>query len=59
MFECSFKNEVVVGWSPVAFTFPSDFAHALSKKFFDIQAPIERGFTLNRVRVMARACNQM
>ena len=32
----------------------SDFAPASSKKFLDIQATIECGFTLKRVRDMAR-----
>ena len=59
MFECPFKNEVVLGSSPVAFTFPSDFAHAIGKKFFHIQATIECGFTLNHVCDMTRTCSQM
>ena len=33
---------------------PSDFAPALSKVFLDIQATIECGFTLKRVRDMTR-----
>ena len=32
----------------------SDFAPASSKEFFDIQATIECGFTLKRVRDMTR-----
>ena len=49
MVECSFMNKVVVGSSPVAVTKTSDFAPALSKEFLDIQATIERGFTLKRI----------
>ena len=37
-----------------AVTSPSDFTPALSKEFLDIQAPIECGFTLKRVRDMTR-----
>ena len=33
--------------------------HASSKEFLDIQATIECGFTLNRVRDMIRTYNQM
>ena len=36
----------------------SDFAPALSKAFLDIQANIERGFTLKRVRDMIRIYSQ-
>ena len=35
-------------------TSPSDFAPASSKEFLDIQATIERGFTLKCVRDMTR-----
>ena len=35
-------------------TSPSDFALALSKEFLDIQATIECGFSLERVRDMTR-----
>ena len=45
---------VVVGSSPVAVTSISDFAPASSKEFLDIQATIECGFTLKRVRDMIR-----
>ena len=45
---------MVLGLSSVAVTSPSDFVPASSKKFLDIQATIERGFTLNRVRDMTR-----
>ena len=45
MVECS---------SPVAVTSPSDFAPASSKEFLDIQATIECGFTLKRVRDMTK-----
>ena len=37
----------------------SDFAPASSKGFFDIQATIECGFTLKRVRDMIRRYSQM
>ena len=43
---------MVVGSNPVAVTSPSDFAPASSKEFLDIQATIECGFTLKRVRDM-------
>ena len=45
---------MVLGSSPVAVTSPSDFVPASSKEFLDIQATIERGFTLKRVRDMTR-----
>ena len=38
---------------------PSDFAPASSKEFLDIQATIERGFTLKRVRDMTRTYSQL
>ena len=41
---------MVLGLSPVAVTSPSDFMPALSKEFLEIQATIECGFTLKRVR---------
>ena len=47
-------NEVVVDSNPVVVTKTSDFAPASSKEFFDIQATIECGFTLKRVRDMIR-----
>ena len=37
----------------------SDFAPASSKEFLDIQATIECGFTLKRVRDMARTYTQI
>ena len=37
---------------------PSDFAPASSKEFLDIQATIECGFTLKRVRDMIRTYSQ-
>ena len=43
---------MVVGSNPVAVTSPPDFAPASSKEFLDIQATIECGFTLKRVRDM-------
>ena len=48
---------MVLGSSPVAVTSPSDFAPASSKEFLDIQATIECGFTLSRVRGMTRTCS--
>ena len=45
---------MVLGSSPVAVTSPSDFMPASSKEFLDIQATIECGFTLKRVRDMTR-----
>ena len=49
---------MVLGSSPVAVTSPSDFAPASSKEFLDIQATIECGFTLKRVRDMTRTYSQ-
>ena len=40
--------------SPVAVTKTSDFAPVSSKEFLDIQATIECGFTLKRIRDMTR-----
>ena len=45
---------MVLGSSPAAVTLPSDFVPASSKEFLDIQATIECGFTLKRVRDMTR-----
>ena len=50
---------MVLGSSPVAVTETSDFAPASSKEFLDIQATIECGFTLKRVRDMIRRYSQM
>ena len=50
---------MVLGSSPVAVTSPSDFAPASSKEFLDIQATIECGFTLKRVRDMTRTYSQL
>ena len=50
---------MVLGSSPVAVSFPSDFARAWSKEFFDIHATIECGYTLKSVRDMTRTCSQM
>ena len=50
---------MVVGSSPVAVASSSDFAPALNKEFLDIQANIECGFTLKRVRDMTRTYSQM
>ena len=49
---------MVVGSNPVAVTSPSDFAPASSKEFLDIQATIECGFTLKRVRDMIKTYSQ-
>ena len=46
-----------MGSNPVAVTSPSDFAPASSKEFLDIQATIECGFTLKRVRDMIKTYN--
>ena len=59
MVECSFKNQVVLGSSPVAVTSPSDFAPASSNELLDIQATIKCGFTLKCVRDMTRTYSQM
>ena len=50
---------MVVGSNPVAVTSPSDFAPASSKEFLDIQATIECGFTLKRVRDMIKTYSQV
>ena len=39
-----------VGSSPVAVTYTPDIASVLSKEFLDIQATIECGLTLKRMR---------
>ena len=49
---------MVVGSNPVTVTSPSDFAPASSKEFLDIQATIECGFTLKRVRDMIKTYSQ-
>ena len=54
LIECSFKNYVALGSSPVAVTSPSDSVPTSSKKFLDIQTIIECGFTLKSVRDMTR-----
>ena len=46
MVQCSFKKEVVLGWSPVAVTLHSDSAPASTKEFVDNQATREFEFTL-------------
>ena len=43
-----------MGSSPVVVTSTSDFVPVSSKKFVDIQATIECGFTLKRVHDMIR-----
>ena len=50
---------MVLGSSPVAVTLPSDFAPPSTKEFLDIQATIECGFALKRVRDMTRIYSQM
>ena len=45
---------MVLRSSAVAVTSPSDFAPALRKEFLDIQANIECGVTLKRVRDMTK-----
>ena len=57
--KCLFKDQVVLGSSPVAVTSPSDFAPASNKEFLDIHATIECGFPLKRVRDMTRTCGKM
>ena len=49
---CIYLYVLVV--SRTRFTYISDFAPASSKEFLDIQANIECGFTLKRVRDMTR-----
>ena len=43
---------MVVGSNPVAVTYTLDFAPVSSREFFDIQAIVECGFSLKRVRGM-------
>ena len=50
---------MVLGSSPVAVTEISDFVPASSKKFLDIQATIECGFTPKHIHDMTRTYNQM
>ena len=52
-------SQVVLGSNAVAVTSSSDFAPALYKEFLDIQATIECGFTLKRVRDMTKPYSQM
>ena len=52
-------SDFILSSSPVTVTSPSDFAPASSKEFLDIQATVECGFTLKRVRDMARTYSQM
>ena len=59
MVECSFTNLVVVGSTPVAVTETSYFAPVSSKEFLAIQATIECGFILKRVRNMIRIYTQI
>ena len=49
---------MVLGSSPFAVTWTSDFVSVLSKEFLDIQAIIECGFNLKLVRDMIRTYNQ-
>ena len=48
------QYDVILTRIPVAVTQTSDFAPVLSKEFLDIQATIECGFALKRVRDMIR-----
>ena len=50
---------MLLGSVPVAVTSPSDFAPASSKEFLGIQAIVECGFTLKRVRDMTRTYSLM
>ena len=59
MVECSFKNWVILGVSPIAVNSPSNFAPAWSQEFLDVQATIKYGFTLKRVREMTRTYSRM
>ena len=56
--ECWFRNWVVVGLSPPAATWTSDFASALRKEFLHIQTTIECGFTLKQVHDITRRYSQ-
>ena len=59
MVQCLFKNEVVVGWSPVAVTKTSDIALFSRKEFLDIQAKTECRFTVKRVRDIIKTYSQL
>ena len=50
---------MVLGSSPVAVTYPSDFAPASRKEFLDSQATIKGGFPLKCVRDIKKIYNQM
>ena len=50
---------MVLGSSPVAVTYPSDFVPASSKEFLDIEATIVCGFTLKLVRDMTRTQSEL
>ena len=52
--ECSFTNYVVLGSCPVEVTQTSDFVHASTKEFLDIQVTIECGITLKHALDMTR-----
>ena len=59
LLEAGAKSEgevTATGFEP---TTTSDFAPASSKEFLDIQATIECGFTLKRVRDMIKTYSQM
>ena len=58
MVECLLRNYMVVGSSPIAVTYTSDFAPVSGKEFLDIQATTECGFTLKRVRDMIKTFSQ-
>ena len=59
LLEAGSKSEGEVTATGFAVTSPSDFAPASSKEFLDIQATIECGFTLKRVRDMIKTYSQM
>ena len=56
--ECSVRNYVVEGSSPVVVTKNSDLSLVLGKEFLDIEATVECGFTLKCVRDMKRKYSQ-
>ena len=59
MVECSFRNKLVVGSNPVAFTKNLDIAPALDRVLLDIQTTVERRFTLKLERDMIITNSQM
>ena len=59
MVECSFTTQMILGSSPVAVTWTSDFAPVPCKEFLDIQTNIELEFIRKRLRHMKRSYSQM